>query len=98
MNESSERWLSVDEIAAYLGVKRDTIYKWIDRRSMPAHKVGRLWKFKASQIDEWVHAGKAGDGIEEAEATVGNIVTVSVDGQVRSRRRSADPDVATPQR
>jgi len=40
-----DRWLSVDEIAAYLGVKRDTVYKWISRKQMPAHKVGRLWKF-----------------------------------------------------
>src|SRR5690606_17652670 len=39
-----DRWLSVDEIALYLGVKRDTVYKWIDRKQMPAHKVGRLWK------------------------------------------------------
>lgn len=53
------RWLSVDEIAAYLGVKRDTIYKWIIRRNMPAHKVGRLWKFRAKEVDRWVRAGKA---------------------------------------
>ena len=56
-----DRWLSVDEVAAYLGVKRDTIYKWIDRKQMPAKKVGRLWKFKKDQIDEWVNAGKAGE-------------------------------------
>ena len=41
-----DRWLSVDEIGTYLGVKRDTIYKWIGTKDMPAHKVGRLWKFK----------------------------------------------------
>ena len=54
-----DRWLSVDEIALYLGVKRDTVYKWIDRKQMPAHKVGRLWKFNASKVDEWVRAGGA---------------------------------------
>jgi len=59
--QEQERWLSVEEIAAHLGVNRDTIYKWIDRKRMPAHKVGRLWKFKASQVDEWVQAGKAGE-------------------------------------
>ena len=41
-----DRWLSDDEIAVCLGVKRDTVYKWIDRKQMPAHKVGRLWKFR----------------------------------------------------
>ena len=43
MNEvASDRWLSVDEIAEYLGIKRDTVYKWIERKKMPAHKVGSL--------------------------------------------------------
>lgn len=56
-----ERWLSVQEIAAHLGVKRDTIYKWIERKNMPAHKVGRLWKFMISEVDEWVRAGKAAE-------------------------------------
>ena len=54
-----DRWLSVDEIGTYLGVKRDTIYKWIGTKGMPAHKVGRLWKFKKLEIDEWVRRGGA---------------------------------------
>lgn len=49
-----DRWLSVDEIGVYLGVKRDTVYKWISTKAMPAHKVGRLWKFKKHDIDDWV--------------------------------------------
>jgi excisionase family DNA binding protein len=56
-----DRWLSVDEIAVYLGVKRDTVYKWIDRKSMPAHKAGRLWKFRQAEVDEWVKSGRAGN-------------------------------------
>jgi excisionase family DNA binding protein len=55
--QEQERWLSVEEIAAHLGINRDTVYKWIDRKRMPAHKLGRLWKFKASQIDQWVEGG-----------------------------------------
>jgi excisionase family DNA binding protein len=54
-----ERWLSVQEIAAHLGVNRDTIYKWIERKRMPAHNVGRLWKFLGSEVDQWVKAGHA---------------------------------------
>ena len=54
-----ERWLSVQEIAAHLGVNPDTIYKWVERKRMPAHKVGRLWKFLASEVDQWVKDGKA---------------------------------------
>ncbi|OQX18434.1 MAG: transcriptional regulator [Desulfobulbaceae bacterium A2] len=56
-----DRWLSVDEIAEYLGIKRDTAYKWISDKHMPAHKVGRLWKFKKQEVDEWVKCGCAGE-------------------------------------
>jgi len=57
----AERWLSVDEIAAYLGIKRDTIYKWISEKQMPAHRMGRLWKFRKEEVDEWVKSGGAGN-------------------------------------
>ncbi|MFC1896933.1 helix-turn-helix domain-containing protein [Thermodesulfobacteriota bacterium] len=56
-----DRWLSVDEIAAYLGIKRDTVYKWISEKQMPAHRMGRLWKFRKEEVDEWVKTGGAGD-------------------------------------
>jgi excisionase family DNA binding protein len=61
-----ERWLSVGEIAAHLGVNPDTIYKWIDRKKLPAHKLGRLWKFLASEVDSWIKAGKAAVGSDSA--------------------------------
>ena len=48
-----ERWMSVREIAAHLGVNRDTIYKWIERKKMPAHKVGRSGSF-------WIQGGSMG--------------------------------------
>lgn len=56
-----DRWLSVDEIAAHLGIKRDTVYRWIDKHTMPAHRMGRLWKFKKDQVDTWVETGGAAD-------------------------------------
>lgn len=48
-----ERWSSVEEICGHLGVSRDTIYRWIADRGMPAHRIGRLWKFKLSEVDGW---------------------------------------------
>ena len=55
----TEPWTSVDDIAKHLGVAKDSVYRWIERRSLPAHRIGRLWKFKVSEVDEWVRAGGA---------------------------------------
>jgi excisionase family DNA binding protein len=54
-----DRWLSVDEIALHLGIKRETVYTWIAKKGMPAHKVDKLWKFKKSEVDDWDRSGKA---------------------------------------
>jgi excisionase family DNA binding protein len=59
-----ERWLLVDEIA-HLGVNPDTIHRWIGRKKVPAHKLGRLWKFQTSEVDAWALDGKASDDAEE---------------------------------
>ncbi len=56
---TDDRWFSLEEIAEYLGVKPDTLYKWIYRKKMPAHKVGKLWKFRKEEIDRWIREGKA---------------------------------------
>jgi excisionase family DNA binding protein len=56
---TSEQWVSVDEVAKHLKVKPDTVYKWLERKVMPAHKVGRLWRFKISEVDDWVKSGGA---------------------------------------
>ncbi|NVC22188.1 helix-turn-helix domain-containing protein [Kocuria salina] len=53
----TEQWLSADDIASHLGVTKDTVYTWIAEKDMPAHKVGRLWKFQASEVDAWVRSG-----------------------------------------
>ena len=59
-----EPWVSVDQIAKHLGVTRDSIYRWIDRKGLPAHRVGRLWKFQVPEVDDWVRAGGANEAKE----------------------------------
>ncbi|MDE6947713.1 MAG: helix-turn-helix domain-containing protein [Anaeroplasmataceae bacterium] len=59
MSEKNEKWSSLEETAEYLGVTKDTIRSWIKKTDIPAHKVGRLWKFKFSEVDEWVKSGKS---------------------------------------
>ena len=54
MSETNEKWSNLEETAEYLGVTKDTIRSWIKKTDIPAHKIGRLWKFKFSEVDEWV--------------------------------------------
>jgi len=54
-----DRWLSVDEIAEHLGVKKDTIYKWVRTTNIPYHKLGKLLKFQIREVDQWVKEGKS---------------------------------------
>src|SRR5512139_597941 len=56
---SEERWVGVSDVAADLGVAKDSIYRWIEERGLPGHRVGRLFRFKLSEIDEWVRQDNA---------------------------------------
>lgn len=55
----AESWVGITEAAAFLGVTKDTIRNWIKKTDIPAHKIGKLWKFKLSELDEWVKSGKS---------------------------------------
>ena len=52
--ENVERWYSMNEVCKHLAITRDTCLTWIDKRGMPGVKVGRTWRFKISEIDEWM--------------------------------------------
>lgn len=55
-----DNWISLDDAAEYLGVKAITIREWIRKNNgIPAHKIGKQWKFKRSELDEWVKSGKS---------------------------------------
>jgi excisionase family DNA binding protein len=58
----TEKWLSVEEIAEHLGISKETVYRWLERKRIPAHRVGKLWKFRASEVDDWVIRGGAQEG------------------------------------
>ena len=55
---TTDRWLSVAEIAQHLGVKPTSIYKWITHNGTPAYKAGRLWKFMVDKVDATRNGGK----------------------------------------
>ena len=54
---TEERWVGVEDVAAHLGVAKDSVYRWIEDRGLPAHRVGRLFRFKLSEVDVWVRQG-----------------------------------------
>ena len=59
MTDYEDRYYSMTEIYKCLGIIRDLTLKWITNKGIPAHKVGKKWKFKLSEIDAWVNCGKA---------------------------------------
>jgi excisionase family DNA binding protein len=54
---TEEPWVDVERVASHLAVTRDVIYRWIKQKSFPARRVGRLFRFKLSEVDDWVRAG-----------------------------------------
>jgi excisionase family DNA binding protein len=68
LDSMAEPWVSVEDVAKHLGIAKDSVYRWIERKGLSAHRMGRLWKFKISEVDEWVRQGGAGPDDDEDEA------------------------------
>ena len=52
-----ESWVTLQDVAQHLQVAEDSIHRWITKKGMPAVKAGRVWRFKLSEVDEWLKAG-----------------------------------------
>ena len=59
MNENNDKWIGIEEAAEYMDVTKDTVRNWIKKTSIPAHKIGKLWKFKKSELDAWIKSWKS---------------------------------------
>lgn len=69
----TEPWATLAEVAAHLQVAEETIHRWIRGKGMPAHRAGRNWRFKLSQVDAWMQSGGAAPGPEpEGPDATGN--------------------------
>jgi len=55
--KEQESWVDAEQVAAHLGIKKHSVYRWIEDKGLPAHRVGRLFRFKLSEVDEWVRQG-----------------------------------------
>ena len=57
-----DSWIDIEEAANYIGVNKDTIRNWIKKDTeIPAHRIGKLWKFKKSELDAWIKSGKSAE-------------------------------------
>ena len=52
--ESGNEILTLEEVAAYLRLTPQTIYKWAQERRIPAVKLGKEWRFRRSILDRWL--------------------------------------------
>lgn len=46
--------LTLEEVALYLRLKPQTIYRWAQERRIPAVKLGKEWRFRKSILDRWL--------------------------------------------
>ena len=61
---NTEPWVTAEKVAQHLGVVKDTVYRWRESKGLPAHKIGRLWKFQLSEVNAWVRVGGADEDSE----------------------------------
>lgn len=54
-----ENYISIDDAAVFLDIKPVTLRKWIKDKNVPAHKIGKQWKFKRSELEDWVRSGQS---------------------------------------
>ncbi len=50
----AQKWLTIDQIADYLQVSKEKVYKLCQRGKMPASKFGGQWRFKKEAVDKWL--------------------------------------------
>jgi len=50
----TDKWLTIEQIAEYLQVSTEKLYKLCQKGKMPASKVGGQWRFDLREVDSWV--------------------------------------------
>lgn len=51
--------MDIREASEYLGVSRETLYKYVYEEKLPAFKLGNRWKFKKTVLDRWMEKQSA---------------------------------------
>jgi len=56
--EKEKRLLTIDEVAEFLHMNPMTVYSWVKDGKIPAFKIGKVWRFRKTEIDEWLKKQK----------------------------------------
>ena len=51
---SNDEIMTLEEVARYLKLKPQTVYKWAQEEQIPGAKLGKEWRFRKSLLDEWI--------------------------------------------
>jgi len=62
--------LTIEEVAKYLRVSERTVYDWAQKGEIPAGKIGTVWRFKKTEVENWVNARLSSDLQKQNEANV----------------------------
>lgn len=57
-NITPEKWVNLEDVAEHLSLSVDTVRVWVRNGKLPVYRAGKRYKFKISEIDEWVRAGR----------------------------------------
>ncbi|WP_298594534.1 helix-turn-helix domain-containing protein [uncultured Mitsuokella sp.] len=56
--QTEEKWVNLEDVAEYLSVSKDTVRVWMKDGKLPMNKAGKRYKFKLSEVDNWLRNGK----------------------------------------
>jgi len=57
-NNIPEKWVNLEDVAVHLSLSEDTVRTWVKEGKLPFYRAGKRYKFKISEVDEWVREGK----------------------------------------
>ncbi|MCZ2444225.1 MAG: helix-turn-helix domain-containing protein [Flavobacteriales bacterium] len=57
-NAAPEKWVNLEDIAEHLSLSTDTVRTWVKKGKLPVYRAGKRYKFKITEVDEWVRKGK----------------------------------------
>jgi len=89
---TEERRVGGEDVATHLGVSKDSVYRWIDENGLPAHRAGCLFRFKLSEIAEWVRRDSQQEAVSNSAPRRNSPKTGMRPSQLKSRAKKKARD------